>query len=200
MITIWATLKISFKKTAIEFDHSENYNGKTHQILLLYNYWEGQSKYWLLTKTNKQTRVHPSLAPSPLATSGKRPSMLTSNNIWYTTYGMCIHIHTRKVRASKTTIGIAKLERTKTRWKKKVWVLLLRGKRDRQTDKQSKKMQPTIHNTTLVCNVAQDNPGSLNMVNTLIAWGFVHGPPLKCMHLFLTPRSSVNSFYPIHAI
>ncbi len=50
-------------------------------------------------------------------------------------------------------------------------------------------MQPTIHNATLVSNVAQDNPGSLNMRNTLIAWGFVQGPPLKCMHSFLTPGS-----------
>ncbi len=158
------------------------------------------SKQVLALDKNKQTRVHPSLAGSPLATSGKRPSMLTSNNIWYTTYGMCIHVYTCKVSASKTTIGIAKLERTKTRWKKKVWVLLLWGKRDRQTNKQSKKIQSTIHNTTIVSNVARDNPGSLNMLNTLIAWGFVYRPPLKCMHSFLTPGSSVNSFYPIHAI
>lgn len=40
---------------------------------------------------------------------------------------------------------------------------------DRQTNKQSKKMQHTIHNTTLGSNVAQDNPGSLNMLDTLIA-------------------------------
>jgi hypothetical protein len=131
---------------------------KTHQILLLYNYWEGQSKYWLLTRTNKQTTVHPSSARSPLATSGKRTSMLTSNNIWYTTYGMCIHIytHTSKVSTSKTAIGIAKLERTKTRWKKNVCSFAVRKKR--QTDKQTIKEDATHYpqyNTSIQCGSRQ---------------------------------------------
>jgi hypothetical protein len=35
-------------------------------------------------------------------------------------------------------------------------------------------MQSTIHNTTLVSNVAQDNPGSLNMLNTYEALSTGH--------------------------
>ncbi len=83
---------------------------------------------------------------------------------------MCIHIHSCKVSASKTTIGIAKLERTKPDERKKCGFFCCEEKEtDRQTNKRSKKMQPTIHNTTLGSNVAQDNPGSLNMLDTLIA-------------------------------